>query len=150
MSELLSHSASIVRIRGLLVFNRLLLSPPGANSATLEKKCSMAKHRFPENPRRIWRRIKKGERFGLEAPFDEPQNSDATSGHTNLTGSTMRGAQQWNNTTSSWENTGGPIQPQGNPIGVAPEVLILVTTKDRRLGKLKRNLVAPDDFNTDA
>ncbi|MBW0476201.1 hypothetical protein O181_015916 [Austropuccinia psidii MF-1] len=40
--------------------------------------------------------------------------------------------------------------PQGNPIGVAPELLILVTRKDGRLGKLKRNLVVQDENDTDS
>ncbi|MBW0541053.1 hypothetical protein O181_080768 [Austropuccinia psidii MF-1] len=62
----------------------------------------------------------------------------------------MRGVQQWTNTRSSWANTGRPIHPQGNPIGVAPEVPILVTRKDGRLGKLKRNLVVQDENDTDA
>ncbi|MBW0462096.1 hypothetical protein O181_001811 [Austropuccinia psidii MF-1] len=50
---------------------------------------------------------------------------------------------------NSWANIGGPIDPQGNPIGVAQEVPILVSRKDGRLGKLKRNLVVQDDFDTD-
>ncbi|MBW0484548.1 hypothetical protein O181_024263 [Austropuccinia psidii MF-1] len=62
----------------------------------------------------------------------------------------MRGFQQWTNTSSSWANTGGPIHPQGNPIGVAPEVPILVSRKDGRLGKLKINLVVQDENDTDA
>ncbi|MBW0579197.1 hypothetical protein O181_118912 [Austropuccinia psidii MF-1] len=62
----------------------------------------------------------------------------------------MRGVQQWTNTSSSWANTGGPIHPQGNPIGVAPEVPISVTRKDGRLGKLKRNLVVQDENDIDA
>ncbi|MBW0463137.1 hypothetical protein O181_002852 [Austropuccinia psidii MF-1] len=62
----------------------------------------------------------------------------------------MRGVQQWTNTSSSWANTGGPICPQGNPIGVDPEVPIFVTRKDGRLGKLKRNLVVQDENDTDA
>ncbi|MBW0559520.1 hypothetical protein O181_099235 [Austropuccinia psidii MF-1] len=62
----------------------------------------------------------------------------------------MRGVQQWTNTSSSWDNTGGPIHPQGNPIGVAQEVPILVTRKDGRLGKLKRNLMVQDENDTDA
>ncbi|MBW0472881.1 hypothetical protein O181_012596 [Austropuccinia psidii MF-1] len=62
----------------------------------------------------------------------------------------MRSVQQWTNTRSSWANTGGPIPPQGNPIGVAPEVPILVTRKDGRLEKLKRNLVVHDENDTDA
>ncbi|MBW0574360.1 hypothetical protein O181_114075 [Austropuccinia psidii MF-1] len=61
----------------------------------------------------------------------------------------MRGVQRWTNTRSSWANTGGPIHPQGKPIGVAPEVLILVTRKHGRLGKLKRNLVVQDENDTD-
>ncbi|MBW0591159.1 hypothetical protein O181_130874 [Austropuccinia psidii MF-1] len=62
----------------------------------------------------------------------------------------MRAVQQWTNTSSSWVNTGGPIYPQGNPIGAAPEVPILVTRKDGRLGKLKRNLVVQNENDTDA
>ncbi|MBW0571282.1 hypothetical protein O181_110997 [Austropuccinia psidii MF-1] len=62
----------------------------------------------------------------------------------------MRGVQQWTNTSSSWANTGGPINPQGNPIGVSPEVPILVTRKDGRLEKLKRNLVVQDETDNDA
>ena len=62
----------------------------------------------------------------------------------------MRGVQQWNNTSGSWAAIGGSIHPQGNPIGVAPEVPILVTRKDGRLGKLKRNLVVQDENDTDA
>ncbi|MBW0575207.1 hypothetical protein O181_114922 [Austropuccinia psidii MF-1] len=57
----------------------------------------------------------------MEAPFDEPPTSDASSGSSSC-----------------------------NPIGVAPEVPILVTTKDGRLGKLKRNLVVQDENDTDA
>ncbi|MBW0468084.1 hypothetical protein O181_007799 [Austropuccinia psidii MF-1] len=62
----------------------------------------------------------------------------------------MRGVQQWTNTSSSWAKNGGPIHPQGNPIGVAQEVPILVSRKDGRLGKLKRNLVVQDKNDTDA
>ncbi|MBW0465500.1 hypothetical protein O181_005215 [Austropuccinia psidii MF-1] len=137
-----------------------------------KRNCSRANQSFPENPRGLWSRIKKSRRFGLEAPVDEPPTSDSTSGHSNcelndqgiselltsvfffssasVTGSRMRGAQQWTNTSSSWANTGGPIHPQGNPIVVAPEVPILVTRKDGRLGKLKRNLVVKDEHDTDA
>ncbi|MBW0512495.1 hypothetical protein O181_052210 [Austropuccinia psidii MF-1] len=115
-----------------------------------KRNCSQAYHNIPENPRRLWSSIKKGGRFGLEAPVDEPPASDATSGHSSLTGSRMRGVQQWTNTSSSWANTGGAIHPQGNPIGVAPEVPILVTRKDGRLRKLKINLVVQDENDTDA
>ncbi|MBW0534289.1 hypothetical protein O181_074004 [Austropuccinia psidii MF-1] len=111
---------------------------------------SQANHRFPDNPKRLLRRIKKGGRFGLEAPVDEPPASYSTSGHSNLTGSRMRGAQQWSNTCSSWANTGGPIPSQGNPIGVAPRVAILVTRKDGRRGKLQRNLVVQYEIDTDS
>ncbi|MBW0505474.1 hypothetical protein O181_045189, partial [Austropuccinia psidii MF-1] len=65
-------------------------------------------------------------------------------------GSGMRGVQQWTNRSRAWENTGGTIHPQGNPIGVAPQVPILATRKDGRLGKLKRNLVVQDENDTDA
>ncbi|MBW0506506.1 hypothetical protein O181_046221 [Austropuccinia psidii MF-1] len=115
-----------------------------------KRNCSQANHNFPGNPRRLWSSIKKGGRFGLEAPVDEPSTSHASSGHSNLTGSRMRGVQQCTITSSSWAKTGGPIHPQGNPIGVAPEVPILVTRKDGRLGKLNRNLVVQDENDIDA
>ncbi|MBW0562398.1 hypothetical protein O181_102113 [Austropuccinia psidii MF-1] len=111
-----------------------------------KRNCSQAHYSFPDNSRRLWRSIKKGGRFGLEAPVDEPP----TSGPFNLTGSRMRGFQQLNNTRSSWANIGGSIHPQGNLIGVAPEVPILVTRKDGKLGKLKRNFVVQDEIDTDA
>ncbi|MBW0562193.1 hypothetical protein O181_101908 [Austropuccinia psidii MF-1] len=110
-----------------------------------KRNCSQASYIFPDNPRRLWSRIKKGGRLILEAPVDEPP----TSGHSNLIGSRMRGVQQWNSTSSSWANIGGSIHPQGNPIGVAPEVPILLTRKDGKLGKLKRNLVVQDEIDTD-
>ncbi|MBW0476307.1 hypothetical protein O181_016022 [Austropuccinia psidii MF-1] len=103
-----------------------------------KSNCSQANHRFLENPRRLWRSIKKGGRFGLEAPVDEPPTSDVTCGHSNcelndqriaelltsmvflcaasVTGSRMRGVQQWTNTSSSWANTGGSIHPKGSPL----------------------------------
>ncbi|MBW0500618.1 hypothetical protein O181_040333 [Austropuccinia psidii MF-1] len=137
-----------------------------------KRNCSQANHNFPDSSRRLWSSIKKGERFGLEAPVDEPPTSDATSGHSNrelndegiaellnsgiffssdsVTGSQMRGVQQWNNTRSPWAKAGGPIHPQGNPIGVSPEVPIFITRKDERLGKLKRNLVVQGENDTDA
>ncbi|MBW0516125.1 hypothetical protein O181_055840 [Austropuccinia psidii MF-1] len=62
----------------------------------------------------------------------------------------MRGFQQLNNTNTSWVNIGGPIHPQGNPIGVAPDVPILVTRKYGRLGKLKRILVVQYEVDTDS
>ncbi|MBW0573196.1 hypothetical protein O181_112911 [Austropuccinia psidii MF-1] len=133
---------------------------------------SQANHNFPDNPRKLWSSIKKGGRFGLEAPVDEPPASDATSSHFNcelidlgiaelltsviffssasVAGYRMRGVQQWTNTSSSLANTGGLINPQVNPIGVAPAVTILVTKKDGRLGKLKRNSVVQDENDTDA
>ncbi|MBW0546667.1 hypothetical protein O181_086382 [Austropuccinia psidii MF-1] len=77
-----------------------------------KRNCSQANYNFPDNTRRLWTSIKKGGRFGLEAPVDEPPNSDATSGHSN-----------------------------------SPT---LVTRKDGRLGKLKRNLVVQDENDTDA
>ncbi|MBW0532074.1 hypothetical protein O181_071789 [Austropuccinia psidii MF-1] len=63
------------------------------------RNCSQANHRFPDNPKGLCSSIKKGGRFGLEAPVDEPPTSDANSGHSNLTGSRMRGVQRWNHTT---------------------------------------------------
>ncbi|MBW0564877.1 hypothetical protein O181_104592 [Austropuccinia psidii MF-1] len=137
-----------------------------------KRNLPQANHNFPENPRRLWSSIKKGGRCGIEAAVDQPPTSDATSGNSNselidqgiselqtsviffssasVTGSRMRGVQQWTNNISSWANTGGPIHPQGNPIGVAPEVPILVIRKDGRLGKLKRHLGAQDENDTDA
>ncbi|MBW0567423.1 hypothetical protein O181_107138 [Austropuccinia psidii MF-1] len=151
LSELLSHPAPIIRGKGFLELNLLLPGPPGVNSAILEKEnCSQVNYSLPDNPRRLWSSIKKGGRFGLEAPFDAPPTSDATSGHSNLTGSRMRGVQQWNNTSISWANIGGFIHPQGNPIEVAPEVAILVTRKDEKPGKLKKNLVVQDEIDTDS
>ncbi|MBW0581694.1 hypothetical protein O181_121409 [Austropuccinia psidii MF-1] len=44
-----------------------------------KRNCSQAHYPFPENARRLWSSIKKGGRFGLEAPVDEPP----TSGHSN-------------------------------------------------------------------
>ncbi|MBW0510187.1 hypothetical protein O181_049902 [Austropuccinia psidii MF-1] len=41
MSEVLRHPESIVRRRGFLVFNLLLLGPPGSNSETLEKEIAL-------------------------------------------------------------------------------------------------------------
>ncbi|MBW0533533.1 hypothetical protein O181_073248 [Austropuccinia psidii MF-1] len=116
----------------------------------IEPPCTNSNHSFPENPRRLLSSIKKGGRFGLEAPVDEPPTSDATSGHSNLTGSRMRAVQQWNNTSSSWANIGGTIQYQGNHIGMAPEVPILVTRKDGKPGRLNINLVIQDEIDTDA
>ncbi|MBW0552362.1 hypothetical protein O181_092077 [Austropuccinia psidii MF-1] len=115
-----------------------------------KRNCSQASHRFPDNPRRLWSSIKKYGRSGLEAPVGEPPTSDTTSGHSNLTGSRMRGVQFWNHTKSSWASTGGPIHTQGNPIGVAPEAPILVTRKDGRVVKLKRSLLVPEDLDADA
>ncbi|MBW0566777.1 hypothetical protein O181_106492 [Austropuccinia psidii MF-1] len=77
-----------------------------------KRSFSQANHRFPENPRGLWRSIKKDGRFGLEAPADETP----TSGYSNLTGSRMRVVQQCNITSSSWVNTGGPIPPKATPL----------------------------------
>ncbi|MBW0575406.1 hypothetical protein O181_115121, partial [Austropuccinia psidii MF-1] len=48
-----------------------------------KRNCFQAHYSFPDNCRRLWSSIKKGGRFGLEAPVDEPSTSDATSGHAN-------------------------------------------------------------------
>ncbi|MBW0500975.1 hypothetical protein O181_040690 [Austropuccinia psidii MF-1] len=50
--------------------------------------CSQDNHNFLDNPRGLWSSIKKGGRFGLEAPVDESPTSDATSGHSNFQAST--------------------------------------------------------------
>ncbi|MBW0509150.1 hypothetical protein O181_048865 [Austropuccinia psidii MF-1] len=62
----------------------------------------------------------------------------------------MRVLQQLNNTNNSCPDAGAPIPCQGNPIGLAPEVPILVTRKDGRLAKLKIGLVVQDEIDTDA
>ncbi|MBW0590998.1 hypothetical protein O181_130713 [Austropuccinia psidii MF-1] len=49
----------------------------------VKRNRSQSNHNFPDNPRRLWSNIKKGGRFVLEAPVDEPPTSDATSGHSN-------------------------------------------------------------------
>ncbi|MBW0564547.1 hypothetical protein O181_104262 [Austropuccinia psidii MF-1] len=49
-----------------------------------KRNCCQANHNFPDGPRRLWSSIKKGGIFWLEAPFDEPATSDATSGHSNF------------------------------------------------------------------
>ncbi|MBW0478256.1 hypothetical protein O181_017971 [Austropuccinia psidii MF-1] len=77
-----------------------------------KRSCSQANHRFPDNIRGLCRSIKKDGRFGLEAPVDETPYS----GYSNLTGSRMRVVQQWNITSSSWANTGGPIPPKATPL----------------------------------
>ncbi|MBW0553210.1 hypothetical protein O181_092925 [Austropuccinia psidii MF-1] len=81
-----------------------------------KRNCSQAHYFFPDNPRRLWSSIKKGGRFGLEAPVDESPTSDATSGHSNLTGSRMRGVQQWNNTSSCWPTLEDPFTPKEIPL----------------------------------
>ncbi|MBW0465786.1 hypothetical protein O181_005501 [Austropuccinia psidii MF-1] len=62
----------------------------------------------------------------------------------------MRGVQQWNSTSSSWANTGGQILLQGNPIGVAPEFPILVSRKNKNIGRLKGNLIVTSDVEADS
>ncbi|MBW0581321.1 hypothetical protein O181_121036 [Austropuccinia psidii MF-1] len=100
--------------------------------------CSQANHRFIEKPRRLWSSIQKGGRFGLEAPVDEPQTSDATSGHSNyelkgkgisglptlmdfflfasVTGSRMRGFQQWIIPTVPEPKLDDPFTPKATPL----------------------------------
>ncbi|MBW0563712.1 hypothetical protein O181_103427 [Austropuccinia psidii MF-1] len=53
-----------------------------------KRNCFQASHNFPENPRRLWRSIKKGGIFELEAPIDEPPTSDAPSVHSNYKNNT--------------------------------------------------------------
>ncbi|MBW0483672.1 hypothetical protein O181_023387 [Austropuccinia psidii MF-1] len=168
MLELFNHPASIFGKRRFLVFNLLLRGQPGANSETLGKETdirpTIISQTIPEDYGAASRRG--------EAPVDEPPTSDATSGHSNcelndqgiaelqtsvvffsyssVTGFRMRGVQQWTNTSRSWANTGGPSHPQASPIGVAPEVPVLVTRKDARVEKLKRNLVVHNENATDA
>ncbi|MBW0489328.1 hypothetical protein O181_029043 [Austropuccinia psidii MF-1] len=62
----------------------------------------------------------------------------------------MRGVQQWNSTRSSWANTGGQIPPQGDPIGVTPEFTILVSRKNKNIGRLKRNLIVTSYAEADS
>ncbi|MBW0578582.1 hypothetical protein O181_118297, partial [Austropuccinia psidii MF-1] len=79
LSELSNHPASIVRGKGFLVLNLLLLGPPGVNSSILEKqivlKPTTAFLTIPEDYGAESRR--------MEAPVDEPPTSDATSCHSN-------------------------------------------------------------------
>ncbi|MBW0526555.1 hypothetical protein O181_066270 [Austropuccinia psidii MF-1] len=58
-----------------------------------KRNCFKAHYSFPDSPRRLCSIIKRGGRFGLEDPVDEPPTSDATSGHSNVTGSRMRVSQ---------------------------------------------------------
>ncbi|MBW0503506.1 hypothetical protein O181_043221 [Austropuccinia psidii MF-1] len=112
-----------------------------------KRNCSQASYSFPDNPRRLWSRIKKSGTFGLEAPVNEPSTSDATSGHSNCE---LIGHKTDLLPTSMFLGQNWRIHsPQGNPIGVAPEVPILVTRKDGKLGKLKQNLVVQDEIDTD-
>ncbi|MBW0530881.1 hypothetical protein O181_070596 [Austropuccinia psidii MF-1] len=99
-----------------------------------KRNCSQANHSFPDKPRKFWSSIKKGGRFGLEAPVDEPPPLMLP-----LVTPIQFLGQHWRSHS-----------PQGNPIGVSPEVPILVTRKDWRLGKLKRNLVVQDEIDSDA
>ncbi|MBW0474502.1 hypothetical protein O181_014217 [Austropuccinia psidii MF-1] len=79
------------------------------------KNCSQANHRFPHNPRRLQSSIKKGGRFGLEPSVDEPPTSDSTSGHSDFTGSRMRGVKKWSNIIAvpgpTLENPFSPRKP---------------------------------------
>ncbi|MBW0539641.1 hypothetical protein O181_079356 [Austropuccinia psidii MF-1] len=138
--------------KGFLVLNMLLLGPPGANSVIMGKE-------IPLRPNIISKTIP--EDYGGASRSVEDLGWKLLLMNLQLlipplatpivmTGSRMRGVQQWTNTSSSWVNTGGPIHSQGNPIGVDPEVPILVTRKDGRLGKLKRNLVVQDENDMDA
>ncbi|MBW0565782.1 hypothetical protein O181_105497 [Austropuccinia psidii MF-1] len=109
---------------------------------------SQANHNLPENPRRLWHSIKKGGRFGLKAPVDEPPTSDATSGHSNceLNDKGIAELLIYKFLGQHWRNHSPPGQPHWR----TPEVPILVTRKDGTLAKLKRNLVVQDENDTDA
>ncbi|MBW0516538.1 hypothetical protein O181_056253 [Austropuccinia psidii MF-1] len=134
-SQLLNHPASIVGGRGFLVLNLLLPSTPGSNSEALEKETSL-------RPTTISQTIP--EDYGAASRRVE------VSGWKRLLMNLQLLMPPLNNTSSSWANIGGSIHPQGNPIGVAPEVPIFFTRKDGKLGKLKRNLVVQDKIDTDA
>ncbi|MBW0495875.1 hypothetical protein O181_035590 [Austropuccinia psidii MF-1] len=108
-----------------------------------KRNCSQANYSFPDNPRRSLSSIKKGGRFGLEAPVDETPTSDATSGYSNLTGSRMRGVQQWNNTSSSWANIGGSIHPKEIPLEWPQRFPFWSPEK-------MENLVVEDEIDADA
>ncbi|MBW0568210.1 hypothetical protein O181_107925 [Austropuccinia psidii MF-1] len=132
LSELLNHPASIVRGKGFLVLNLLLLGQPGVNSAILEKeivlKATTTFLTIPEDYRAASRRVEDldWKLLLMNLPPLMPP------------------------LVTPIANIGGSINPQGNPIGVAPEVPILVTRKDGKLGKLKRNLVVQDEIDTDS
>ncbi|MBW0466170.1 hypothetical protein O181_005885 [Austropuccinia psidii MF-1] len=152
LSDLLSHPASIVRRRGFLVLNLLLLGPPGANFETLKNKTALrptiGSQTIPEDYEEPSRRV---EDFDWKLLLmNPPPLMPPLSTPIVITGYRIRGFQQWNNTNRSWTNIGRPIHPQGNPIGVAPGVPILLTIKDGRLEKLKRNLVVQDAVYTNS
>ncbi|MBW0506979.1 hypothetical protein O181_046694 [Austropuccinia psidii MF-1] len=116
-----------------------------------KRNCSKANYSLSDNPRRLWRSIKKGGIFALEAPVNEPPPlMPPLVTPIVMTGSRIRGVQKWNNTSSSLANIGGAIHPKGNHIGVATEVTILVPRKDGKAGKLERNLVVQDKIDTNA
>ncbi|MBW0571349.1 hypothetical protein O181_111064 [Austropuccinia psidii MF-1] len=103
-----------------------------------KQNCSQGNHGFPDNLRILWSSIKRDGIFGLDTPVDEPPTSNSTSGHSNwelnsqeitelltsmvffysasVTASSMRGVQQFSNTSSSWANTEGPIPPKATPL----------------------------------
>ncbi|MBW0538729.1 hypothetical protein O181_078444 [Austropuccinia psidii MF-1] len=110
LSELLNHPAPIVKRKGFIVFNLLLLGPPGANFATSEKEILL-------QPTIDFQTILEGGIFGLEAPVDEPPTSDSTYGSSNLTESGIRGSLRCNNTSSSWSHVAGPISHWSGPRG---------------------------------
>ncbi|MBW0541507.1 hypothetical protein O181_081222 [Austropuccinia psidii MF-1] len=145
-ARVISQPASIVRRMKFLVLNLLLLGPTGSNYETLEKEAALwttiDSKNIPEDYRVASRRV---EYLDWKLVLMNPQPlMPLLIALIVVTGSRIRGVKKWNSTTSSWANIGGHIHSQGNPIGVDPEVPILGTSKDGRLGKLKRNLVFQD------
>ncbi|MBW0476824.1 hypothetical protein O181_016539 [Austropuccinia psidii MF-1] len=132
--------ASIVRIRGLLVLNLLLLGPPVSNFETLGKEIAL-------RPTIDSQTIQ--EDYGESSRGAEYLDWKLLLMNLQLLMPPL--TTQISNTSTSWANTGRPFPPpQGNAIGVAPEVPVFVTIKDGRFGKLKRNLVFQDEVANDA
>ncbi|MBW0478926.1 hypothetical protein O181_018641 [Austropuccinia psidii MF-1] len=149
--ELLNHPASIVGRRGFLVFNLLLLGPPDANSGTLGKEISLRptiiSQTIPEDYGASSRRV---EDLGWKLLLMKPQLLMPPMA-TPILSLMIKGLlklEVFNNGLTPAALAPAledPFSPKA-----APEVPILVTRKDGRLGKLKRNLVVQDENDTDA
>ncbi|MBW0480904.1 hypothetical protein O181_020619 [Austropuccinia psidii MF-1] len=120
--ELLNHPASIVRRREFLVLNLLLIGPQGANSAALGKESSLR-------------------------PTIGSQKIPEDYGEASIRVEALNGKLLLMNLQPLMPPLATPIETTGSRMR---EVTILVTRKDGRLGKLKRNLVVQDEVDTDA